>query len=159
MKSYVVVACIKTALWSATLTFAMTMPLSLLLHHATNCQVKRCINITEGWWRSCTFKEQLLQAIKAGDIWLIKVKYDNEGNRIEVTFVWRLVALTRNMFAARQFGACKFDEIPGAFVQGMSELCTSMLELALAMRIHHQKQTDKSDSECLDWQISYGGTE
>jgi hypothetical protein len=37
MKSYVVVACIKTALWSATLTFAITMPLSLLLHHATNC--------------------------------------------------------------------------------------------------------------------------
>ena len=36
--------------------------------------VKRCINITEGWWRSCTFKEQLLQSIKAGDVWLNKVK-------------------------------------------------------------------------------------
>ena len=44
--------------------------------------VKRCINITEEWWQDCTFKEDLLYGIKSGDIWLNKVKYDNEGNRI-----------------------------------------------------------------------------
>ena len=37
--------------------------------------VKRCINITEEWWENCTFKEQILHAIKSGDIWLNKVRY------------------------------------------------------------------------------------
>ena len=40
--------------------------------------VKRCINITDEWWERCTFKEDLLFGIKSGDIWLNKVKYDNE---------------------------------------------------------------------------------
>ena len=30
--------------------------------------VKRCINITEDWWQGCSFKEELLHAIKSGDI-------------------------------------------------------------------------------------------
>ena len=44
--------------------------------------VKRCINIKPEWWEACTFKEALLHGIKSGDIWLNKVKYDEEGNRI-----------------------------------------------------------------------------
>jgi hypothetical protein len=88
--------------------------------------VKRCINITEGWWRSCTFKEQLLQSIKAGDVWLIKVKYDNEGNRIRGNVCLEVYLPSRGTCLLQHvnLGACKFDEIPGAFVQGMSELCT-----------------------------------
>ena len=88
--------------------------------------VKRCINITEGWWRSCTFKEQLLQSIKAGDIWLNKVKYDNEGNRIRGNVCLEVYLPSRGTCLLQHvnLGACKFDEIPGAFVQGMSELCT-----------------------------------
>jgi hypothetical protein len=88
--------------------------------------VKRCINITEGWWRSCTFKEQLLQSIKAGDVWLNKVKYDNEGNRIRGNVCLEVYLPSRGTCLLQHvnLGACKFDEIPGAFVQGMSELCT-----------------------------------
>ena len=88
--------------------------------------VKRCINITEGWWRSCTFKEELLQSIKAGDIWLNKVKYDNEGNRIRGNVCLEVYLPSRGTCLLQHvnLGACKFDEIPGAFVQGMSELCT-----------------------------------
>ena len=88
--------------------------------------VKRCINITEGWWRSCTFKEQLLQSIKAGDIWFNKVKYDNEGNRIRGNVCLEVYLPSRGTCLLQHvnLGACKFDEIPGAFVQGMSELCT-----------------------------------
>ena len=88
--------------------------------------VKRCINITEGWWRSCTFKEQLLQSIKAGDIWLNKVKYDNDGNRIRGNVCLEVYLPSRGtcLLEHINLGACKFDEIPGAFVQGMSELCT-----------------------------------
>ena len=88
--------------------------------------IKRCINITEGWWRSCTFKEQLLQSIKAGDVWLNKVKYDNEGNRIRGNVCLEVYLPSRGTCLLQHvnLGACKFDEIPGAFVQGMSELCT-----------------------------------
>ena len=88
--------------------------------------VKRCINITEGWWRSCTFKEQLLQSIKAGDIWLNKVKYDNEGNRVRGNVCLEVYLPSRGTCLLQHInlGACEFDEIPGAFVQGMSELCT-----------------------------------
>ena len=88
--------------------------------------VKRCINITEGWWRSCTFKEQLLQSIKAGDIWLNKVKYDKDGNRIRGNVCLEVYLPSRGTCLLQHInlGACEFDEIPGAFVQGMSELCT-----------------------------------
>jgi hypothetical protein len=88
--------------------------------------VKRCINITEGWWKACTFKEQLLQSIKAGDVWLNKVKYDNEGNRIRGNVCLEVYLPSRGTCLLQHvnLGACKFDEIPGAFVQGMSELCS-----------------------------------
>ena len=88
--------------------------------------IKRCINITEGWWRSCTFKEQLLQSIKAGDIWLNKVKYDKDGNRIRGNVCLEVYLPSRGTCLLQHInlGACEFDEIPGAFVQGMSELCT-----------------------------------
>ena len=88
--------------------------------------VKRCINITDGWWRSCTFKEQLLQSIKAGDVWLNKVKYDNEGNRVRGNVCLEVYLPSRGTCLLQHINlsACEFDEIPGAFVQGMSELCT-----------------------------------
>ena len=88
--------------------------------------VKRCINITEGWWKTCTFKEELLQSIKAGDVWLNKVKYDNEGNRIRGNVCLEVYLPSRGTCLLQHcnLGACEFDEIPGAFVQGMSELCT-----------------------------------
>ena len=88
--------------------------------------VKRCINITEGWWRSCTFKEELLQSIRAGDVWLNKVKYDNEGNRVRGNVCLEVYLPSRGTCLLQHIalGACEFDEIPGAFVQGMSELCT-----------------------------------
>ena len=88
--------------------------------------VKRCINITDGWWRSCTFKEQLLQSIKAGDVWLNKVKYDNEGKRVRGNVCLEVYLPSRGTCLLQHIalGACEFDEIPGAFVQGMSELCT-----------------------------------
>jgi hypothetical protein len=88
--------------------------------------VKRCINITEGWWKACTFKEELLQSIKAGDVWLNKVKYDKEGNRIRGNVCLEVYLPSRGTCLLQHvnLSACEFDEIPGAFVQGMSELCT-----------------------------------
>ena len=88
--------------------------------------VKRCINITEEWWKDCTFKEELLFGIKSGDIWLNKVKYDNEGNRIRGNVCLEVYLPSRGTCLLQHInlGACEFDDIPRAFVEGMSELCS-----------------------------------
>ena len=88
--------------------------------------VKRCINITEEWWNSCSFKDDLLHGIKSGDIWLNKLRYDNNGTRIfgnvclEVYLPSRGTCLLQHI----NLGACEFDDIPRAFVEGMSGLCS-----------------------------------
>jgi len=88
--------------------------------------VKRCINVTETWWESCTFKDDLLHGIKSGDIWLNKVRYDDNGQRIfgnvclEVYLPSRGTCLLQHI----NLGACEFDDIPRAYVEGMSELCS-----------------------------------
>ena len=88
--------------------------------------VKRCININEDWWQDCTFKEELLHGIKSGDIWLNKVKYDNEGNRIRGNVCLEVYLPSRGTCLLQHInlGACEFDDIPRAFVEGMSELCS-----------------------------------
>jgi len=88
--------------------------------------VKRCINVTEAWWESCSFKDDLLHGIKSGDIWLNKVRYDDNGQRIfgnvclEVYLPSRGTCLLQHI----NLGACEFDDIPRAYVEGMSELCS-----------------------------------
>ena len=87
--------------------------------------VKRCINITEEWWQDCTFKEELLYGIKSGDIWLNKVKYDNEGNRIRGNVCLEVYLPSRGTCLLQHvnLSACEFGDISRAFVEGMSELC------------------------------------
>jgi len=88
--------------------------------------VKRCINITEEWWEDCSFKEDLLHSIKSGDIWLNKVKHDDEGNRIRGNVCLEVYLPSRGTCLLQHvnLGACEFDDIPRAFVMGMSELCS-----------------------------------
>jgi len=89
--------------------------------------IKRCVNITPDWFdqTSTEIKEALLTGIKKGDIWLNKVRYDKDGNRIygnvclEVYLPSRGTCLLQHI----NLGACEFDDIPKAFVQGMQELC------------------------------------
>jgi len=87
--------------------------------------VKRCVNITEEWWRECKFKDQLLYGIKSGDIWLNKVKYDNNGKRIRGNVCLEVYLPSRGTCLLQHvnLGACEFDDIPRAFTEGMSELC------------------------------------
>ena len=88
--------------------------------------VKRCINITPEWWEGCSFKEDLLFGIKSGDIWLNKVKYDNEGNRVRGNVCLEVYLPSRGTCLLQHvnLGACEFDDIPRAFSEGMQELCT-----------------------------------
>ena len=87
--------------------------------------VKRCINITEDWWEGCSFKEELLHAIKSGDIWLNKVKYDKDGNRIRGNVCLEVYLPSRGTCLLQHvnLSACEYDDIPRAFAEGMSELC------------------------------------
>ena len=87
--------------------------------------VKRCVNITDDWWKACTFKEELLYAIKSGDVWLNKVKYDKDGNRIygnvclEVYLPSRGTCLLQHI----NLGAATVGDLESAFVDGMTQLC------------------------------------
>jgi hypothetical protein len=89
--------------------------------------VKRCVNLTTEMWDDTSegLRESLLHGIKSGDIWLNKIKHDNNGNRIygnvclEVYLPSRGTCLLQHV----NLSACDIREIPTAFYSGMSELC------------------------------------
>jgi hypothetical protein len=88
--------------------------------------VKRCVNITDEWWNDMDplVKQYLLGGIKAGDIWLNKVKYEGSntirGNVcLEVYLPSRGTCLLQHV----NLGACTYEDIPKAFCVGMQELC------------------------------------
>jgi len=88
--------------------------------------VKRCVNITDEWWKDmdALTKQYLLGGIKAGDIWLNKVKYEGtkriRGNVcLEVYLPSRGTCLLQHV----NLGACTYEDIPKAYRVGMQELC------------------------------------
>jgi len=89
--------------------------------------VKRCVDIDPGKWNNTDnkVKDALLYAIKSGDVWLNKIKYQN-GERIygnvclEVYLPSRGTCLLQHVNLA----ACSAGELKPAFNQGMSELCS-----------------------------------
>ena len=89
--------------------------------------VKRCVDINEDWWEQMDVvtRVKLLNSMKRGDVWLNKVKYDNEGQRIYGNVCLEVYLRSRGtcLLEHINLAACEFDNIPQAFVQGMSELC------------------------------------
>lgn len=89
--------------------------------------VKRCVDINEEWWEEMDVvtRVKLLNSMKRGDVWLNKVKYDNEGQRIYGNVCLEVYLRSRGtcLLEHINLSACEFDTIPKAFVQGMSELC------------------------------------
>ena len=89
--------------------------------------VKRCVNINDYWWNLATkdVKEALILAIKRGDVWLNKTKVDRNGNRIRGNVCLEVYLPSRGTCLLQHvnLGGCEFDDIQGAFVKGMSELC------------------------------------
>ena len=90
--------------------------------------VKRCVDICDDWWNELTpeVKQSLLQGMKRGDVWLNKVKYDNDGNRIYGNVCLEVYLQSRGtcLLEHINLAACEFDTIPRAFVEGMQELCS-----------------------------------
>ena len=87
---------------------------------------KRCINLNQLMWDNATpeVKAAVLEGISKGDIWLAKIRYCN-GKRIfsnvclEVWLFSRATCLLEHI----NVGMCQIDQIQGAFVEGMIDLC------------------------------------
>ncbi len=88
--------------------------------------VKRCLNVDENFLKHASDEliDATLDGIKKGDIWLNKIRYDSEGNRIygnvclEVYLPSRGTCLLQHV----NLGACKFEDLTPAFVEGMTSL-------------------------------------
>ena len=88
--------------------------------------VKRCVDITEEWWNEASQETKVLlfQGIQAGDIWLNKVKYDQNGERIYGNVCLEIYLKSRGtcLLTHINLAACRVDDLGPAFVQGMQEL-------------------------------------
>lgn len=89
--------------------------------------VKRCVDMTPEWWEEMDVitRTKLLNAMKRGDVWLNKVKYDNEGERIYGNVCLEVYLRSRGTCLLQHINlsACEFDTIYDAFIQGMQGLC------------------------------------
>ncbi len=89
--------------------------------------VKRCVDLTSDLWHSAkaSTKEAILGGIAKGDIWLNKIKHDNEKNRIygnvclEVYLPSRGTCLLQHI----NLSANLIGDLRESFRKGMSELC------------------------------------
>ena len=89
--------------------------------------VKRCLNVDEDFLEKASpeLLDASLRAISAGDLWLNKIRYDAEGNRIRANVCLEVYLPHRGTCLLQHvnLGACQVEEVEDAFVQGMRELC------------------------------------
>ena len=89
--------------------------------------IKKCLQVTPEWWEqtSVKLKEKILQALKAGDVWLTKVKYDQKGNRVFSNVCQEIFLPHRGscLLTHVNLGACVIGDLYDAFYEGMLELC------------------------------------
>ena len=89
--------------------------------------IKRCVDLTEeAWFNAGTeVRDAILTGIKSGDIWLNKIKYDENGERIYGNVCLEVYLRSRGTCLLQHvnLGAVTIADLPTAFSQGMSELC------------------------------------
>ena len=89
--------------------------------------VKRCVNVDENFLEQASPEviERLLKGIGSGDIWLNKIRYDQEGKRIRANVCLEVYLPHRGTCLLQHvnMGACGIDEVEEAFVEGMKQLC------------------------------------
>lgn len=88
---------------------------------------KRCINLNQAMWEEATdeVRHAVIEGIKRGDIWLAKIRFDRNGERIFSNVCLEVFVKSRGtcLLEHVNLSACSIDEIPAAFVDGMTELC------------------------------------
>jgi hypothetical protein len=89
--------------------------------------VKRCINVDEKFIENSSqeFIAALLKGIGNGDIWLNKIRFNAKGERIRANVCLEVYLPHRGTCLLQHvnLGACSFDNLQGAFVEGMTQLC------------------------------------
>jgi hypothetical protein len=89
--------------------------------------VKRCLNVDEDFLEKASPEliDALLKSIGSGDMWLNKIRYDNEGERIRANVCLEVYLPHRGTCLLQHvnMGACGIDDLSEAFVQGMEQLC------------------------------------
>ena len=90
--------------------------------------IKKCIDITQEWWDELSepLQTKILKAIQAGDIWLNKVKYGADGQRIYGNVCLEIYLRSRGTCLLQhvQLGACGVGDLRPAFREGMQQLVT-----------------------------------
>ena len=89
--------------------------------------IKRCVNLDTGLWSKADNKTRsaIIEGIRSGDIWLNKIKYDNNGKRIRGNVCLEVYLPSRGTCLLQHINlaACNPRDLKKAFAQGMSELC------------------------------------
>ena len=90
--------------------------------------VKRCVDLTSILWDTseARVKEAIIRGIARGDIWLSKIKYDNNGNRIRSNVCLEVYLPSRGTCLLQHInlGACLIGDLRPSFREGMQELCS-----------------------------------
>jgi len=89
--------------------------------------VKRCLNVDENFLSASSPEliNACLRAVSSGDLWLNKIRYDSRGERIRANVCLEVYLPHRGTCLLQHvnLGACTLDNIQGAFVEGMMQLC------------------------------------
>jgi hypothetical protein len=89
--------------------------------------VKRCLNVDDNFLSASSPEliNACLRAISSGDLWLNKIRHDSRGERIRANVCLEVYLPHRGTCLLQHvnLGACTLDNIQGAFVEGMTQLC------------------------------------
>ena len=89
--------------------------------------IKRCVDLDHEKWESTDqeTRDAIIYGIKSGDIWLNKIKHDNNGNRIYGNVCLEVYLPTRGTCLLQHInlGAATIGNLQEAIFTGMSELC------------------------------------
>ena len=89
--------------------------------------IKRCVDLDHEKWESTdqATRDAIIYGIKSGDIWLNKIKHDNNGNRIYGNVCLEVYLPTRGTCLLQHInlGAATIGNLQEAIFTGMSELC------------------------------------
>jgi len=89
--------------------------------------IKRTVDLDSGLWNDtdARVKDAILEGVKSGDIWLNKIRYDDNGKRIYGNVCLEVYLPSRGtcLLEHCNLAACTSRDIKKAFATGMSELC------------------------------------